>query len=92
MLRLTGERGELLCVTQQDRPLRGKLDAVAGAVEEADTQIVFQGFDLQGDGGLSEEQLCGGFAEVEMLGDRAENFETKIFQLRHGMIVPSCWW
>jgi hypothetical protein len=31
--------------------------------------------------------MLGGFAKIQMLGDRAKDFQTKIFQLGHGMII-----
>jgi hypothetical protein len=59
----------------------------ASAVEETDAEIVFKRLHLKRDGGLREEKMFGGLAEVQMFRDRAKNFQTKIFQLRHAMII-----
>ena len=67
--------------------MRREGDAIAGAIEEANAEIVFEGFDLQRDGGLGEEKMFGGFAEIQMFGDGAKDFEAEVFELGHGMII-----
>ena len=64
--------------------MAGEGDPAGGAVEQARSEIVFEGFDLQGDGGLREEEMFGGFAEAEMFGDGAEDFEAKVLEVGHG--------
>ena len=76
--------GDSDCITKKDRALRGEGDAVGGAVEETDAQIVLQGLDLKRDGGLGKKEVLRGFAKVQMFGDGAENFEAEIFELGHG--------
>jgi hypothetical protein len=53
-------------------------------VEQAHSEIVFERFDLERNGGLGEEQMFGSLAEIQVFGDRAEDFEAEILQLRHG--------
>ena len=67
--------------------MRSERDAIAGAVEETNAEIVFQCLHLQRDGRLREKKMLGGLAEIQMFGDRAKDFQTKIFQLGHGMII-----
>jgi hypothetical protein len=67
--------------------LRSERDPAASAVEETNAEIVLQRFHLQRDGWLCEEQMFGGFAKIQMLGDRAKDFQTKIFQLGHALII-----
>ena len=84
---LENEGRDFSGVAQQKRALRSECNAVAGAIEEADAEIVFESFDLKGDGGLGEEKMFGRFAKIQMLGDGAEDFETEVLQLSHGMII-----
>ena len=65
----------------------GEGDAIAGAIEKANAEIVFEGLDLKRDGGLGEEKMFRGLAKVQMFGDGAENLEAEVFQLGHGMII-----
>jgi len=81
---LGGQGRDLLGVAEESRSLRGERDAVGGAIEEADSEVILEGFYLESNGRLREEQMLGGFAEVEMLGYGAENFEAEILQLSHG--------
>ena len=89
---LGNEGGDLFRVGEQDSALRSKRDAVAGAIEEADAEIVFEGFDLKCDGGLGEEKMFGGFAEVQLFGDGAEDFQAEVLELGHGMIMHGKRW
>ena len=79
LLGLGSQRGNFLSVAQEDGALRSEGNAMAGAVEEADAEIVLEGFDLQRDCGLAEKKMFRGFAEVEMLGSGSKNLESKIF-------------
>jgi len=77
----------LFSVAEQERPLWSEGDAIGGAIEKANTEIVFESFDLKRDGGLGEEKMFRGFAKIEMLGDGAKNLEAKVFELGHAMII-----
>ena len=63
--------------------MRSEEDAITGAIEEADAEIVFEGLDLKRDGGLSEEEMFRGLTKIQMFGNCAENLEAKILQLGH---------
>ena len=80
----SGQRRDLFGVAEEGRSLRGEGDAIRGAIEETNSEIVLEGLDLERDGRLGQKQMLGGFAEVEMLGYGAENFEAEILQLSHG--------
>lgn len=84
---LIGEGFKLVSEGQEGGSSGGEGDAAAGAVEEGKAVLVFQGFDLLGDGGLGEEELFGGAGEVEVSGDGAEDLEAEVF---HGGLVR--WW
>jgi hypothetical protein len=71
-------------IPQENRTRRGERDPIGGAVEQSHSKIVFERFDLERNGGLGEEQMFGGFAEIQVFSDRAEDFEAEILQLRHG--------
>ena len=79
-----GQGRKFFGVTEESRSLRGERDAVGGTIEEAGSEIVLEGLDLEGDRRLRQEQMLGGFTEAEMLGYGAENFEAEILQLSHG--------
>ena len=68
-------------------PCASEGDAIAGAIEEANAEIVFERLDLQRDGRLGEKKMFRGLAKIQMFGDGAKNLEAEIFQLRHGMII-----
>ena len=87
MLGLRNESRDLIGIAQQTRSLRSERDPAAGAVEETNAEIVLQRFHLQRDRRLSEEEMLGGLAEIQVFGDRAKDFQTKIFQLGHAMII-----
>jgi hypothetical protein len=87
LLGLGNEGGYLLGVGEQEGSLRSQGNAIAGAIEETDAEIVFEGLDLERDGGLGEEKVFCRLAEVQMLGNGAEDFEAKVFQLGHEMII-----
>ena len=59
----------------------------ARTVEEANTKIVFQCFDLKRDGGLSEKKQLRRFVEAELFSNCAKHFQPKILQLGHVMII-----
>jgi hypothetical protein len=67
--------------------LGSERDAISGTIEEAYLKIVFERFNLQRDRRLREKQLLGGFTEVEVFGNRAEDFQPKVFKLSHGRII-----
>ena len=58
-----------------------------GTVEEANTEILFQGLDLKRDSGLSEKELLRCFVKAQLLSNRAKHFQTKVFQLGHVIII-----
>jgi len=87
LLGLGDDGRDFLGVDEKKGSLRSEGDAIAGAIEEANAEIVFERFDLERDGGLCEEKVFGCLAKVQMFGNRAKDFETKIFQLSHGMII-----
>ena len=62
-------------------------DAIGGAIEEANAEIVFESLDLQRDGWLSEKEVFRRFAKIQMLGDGAKHLEAKVFKLGHAMII-----
>jgi len=68
--------------------LRSKRDAIGGAIKEANAEIVFERFDLKGDGGLCEKKVFRRLAKIEMFSNCAKNLETEAFQLGHVMIIP----
>jgi len=76
--------GDFFCAIEERGALAGEGSAAGGAVEEADAKVIFEGFDLQGYGGLGEEEMLGGFAEAEVFGDGAEDFEAEVFKMGHG--------
>jgi len=67
--------------------LRSKRDAIGGAIKEANAEIVFERFDLKGDGGLCEKKVFRRLAKIEMFSNGAKNLETEVFQLGHVMII-----
>jgi len=67
--------------------LRSKGDAVGGAIEEADAEIVFERFYLKRDCGLRKKKMFRSFAKIQMLCDGAKYLEAKVFQLGHVMII-----
>ena len=87
LLGLGNERGDFVGVAEQTRSLRRERDATPRPVEETNAEVVFQRFHLKCDGRLREEEMLGGFAEIQMLGDRAKNSQPKIFELGHAMII-----
>lgn len=54
------------------------------AIEEPYLKIVLQCLDLQRHRGLGKEQMFRGFAKVQVFGNRPEDPEASIFELRHG--------
>ena len=84
---LGGDGGELVGVPQEKFALWSERDVAAGAVEEANTKFIFEGLDLKGHRGLREEELVGGFTEVEVMSDSAEDFEAEVLELGHGRII-----
>ena len=62
-------------------------DAIAGAIEKTDAQIVFQGFDLKRYGGLGKEKVLGRLPEIQMFSDGAKYLEAEILELGHLMII-----
>ena len=68
-------------------PCGVKGDAIAGAVEETNAEVVFQRSDLERNSRLGEKKMFGGLAKIQMFGNRAKYLETEILQLRHGMII-----
>jgi len=85
--RLGGDGGELVGMVQENFALGSERDFAAGAVEEADAEFVFEGLDLKSDRGLSEKELVGGFAEIEVLGNGTADLKAEVLQLRHGRII-----
>jgi hypothetical protein len=67
--------------------LRSNGDAIGGAIEKANAEIVFERFDLKRDGGLGEKEVFRRLAKIEIFGNSAKNLETEVFQLGHVMII-----
>ena len=65
----------------------GEGDAIAGAIEEADAEIVFQGFNLKRYRGLGQEKVLGCLTKIQMFCDGAKDFEAEVFELGHSMII-----
>ena len=78
-----GEGGDFVRVTKESSALGRHGYAMAGTVEEAHTEIVFEGLDLESYGGLCEEEMLGCLAEVEVVRYGAEDLEAEIFELSH---------
>ena len=74
-------------VFKQHRALPRQRDLSSAAVEQAHAQLVFERFDLQGDGRLRKEELFGGLAKIQLLCHGPKDLEAKILQLRHGRIM-----
>ena len=74
-------------VTEKEGALTGKGNVTPRAVEEANTEFVFQCFDLKRDGRLGEKQLLCGFVEAELFSNCAEHFQPKVLQLGHVTII-----
>jgi hypothetical protein len=62
-------------------------DAIRGAIEEANAEIVFERFDLKRDCGLGEKKVFRRLAEIQMFSNGAKHLETEVFQLGHVMII-----
>jgi len=75
---LGDEGGEFIGVMQKDRALACEGDAAGSAIEEASAKIVFQGLYLQGDRGLGNKEMLGGFAKIKMRGDGAKDLQAEI--------------
>jgi hypothetical protein len=71
----------------QEQSLRSKRDAIRGAIEETDAEIVFERFDLKRNGWLGQEKMFRSFAKIQMLRHCAKHLEAKVFQLSHVMII-----
>ena len=56
-------------------------------VEETNPEFVFERFDLKGDRGLGKEKALRSLTKIQMLSGGAEDLETKVFELRHVMII-----
>jgi len=56
-------------------------------VEETNPEFVFERFDLKCDRGLGKEKAFRSLAKIQMLSDGAKDLETKVFELRHVMII-----
>ena len=67
--------------------MRRQYNSIAGAVEQSNAEIIFERLDLQRDRGLRKKELLSSFAEVEVLGNRAEDLQPKVLQLSHGEII-----
>src|SRR5260370_41687592 len=87
LFRLGNECRYLFSVAEQEGSLRSKGDAIGGAIEEANAEIVFERFDLKRDGGLSKEKLFRRLAKIEMFCNGSKNLETEVFQLGHVIII-----
>ena len=74
-----GERGDLGGEGKQCFSGGSEGDAASAAIEESDAELSFEGLDLLGDGGLGEEELFGGLAEVQVAGDGTEDAEAEVF-------------
>lgn len=61
-----------LGVLQKEFPGPGQGDAAGGAMQQLDPQILFQGGDLVGDGGLGQIELLGRLGEIAVPGYRQE--------------------
>jgi len=87
LFRFGNEGGYFLRVAEQEGSLRSKRDAIGGAIEEANAEIVFEPFDLKRDGGLSEEEVFRRLAKIQMFCNGSKHLQAKVFQLGHGMII-----
>jgi hypothetical protein len=67
--------------------LRSEGDAIGGAVEKANTEVVLERFDLKRDCRLGEEKVFRRLAKIQMLFNGPKYFEAKGFQLGHVMII-----
>ena len=67
-----------LGVLQKELPGPGQGDTAGGAVQQLDTQVLFQGGNLVGDGGLCQIKLLGSFGEIAVPGHR-----QKVAELFH---------
>ena len=78
---------KFLGVTEKERALTGKGNVATRAVEKANTEFVFQCFDLKRDGGLGEKQLLRRFVEAELFCNCPKHFQPKVLQLGHVTII-----
>jgi hypothetical protein len=78
-------------VPEKEGALTCKGDAAAGAIEEANAQIIFQCIDLKGDSRLREKKLLRRFVKTELFRNHAEYFQPEVFQPRHVTIIGANW-
>jgi hypothetical protein len=64
LFRLRNECRYLPGIGEQKRSLRSEGDAIAGAIKKPDAEIVLQGFDLKGYGGLGKKKVFRCFTKI----------------------------
>ena len=67
--------------------MRSKGNPIGSTIEKANTEIVFECFDLKRDGGLGEEKVFRRFAKIQMLSSGTKHRQTEVFQMGHLMII-----
>src|SRR5277367_1748931 len=82
-----GEYGNFVSIAQEQCPGSSESDPVGSAVEETDTEIVFECFDLERHRGLAEKKMFCSLAKVQVFGDSAKDLQAKVFKLGHRMII-----
>jgi hypothetical protein len=61
-------------------------------VEETNPEFGFERFDLKCDRGLGKEKALRSLTKIQMLSGGAKDLETKVFELRHVMIIQETSW